>query len=85
MRVPYALAVGSKDFQLNQDTVSQIQVECKKLEVPTEVVIYDGAKHGFAIRGDPGDQRQMAQGLEAAEQAVRWFTWHLAPPESAAV
>lgn len=77
MRVPYSLAVGSKDFQLHMDAIRQVQVECGKLEVPAEVVIYDGAKHGLAIRGDLGDERQKTQGLEAAEQAVRWFTRYL--------
>ena len=82
MRVPYSLAVGSKDFQLSMDAVRQVQVECGKLDVPTEVVIYDGAKHGFAIRGDPGDERQKTQGLEATEQAVNWFTRHLTREKS---
>lgn len=38
-----------------------------------EAVVYPGAKHGFAVRGDPGDplQRESEEGSE--EQAVRWF------------
>lgn len=38
-----------------------------------EVVVYKGAKHGFATRADPKDaeQQKMCEGAE--DQAVRWF------------
>ena len=43
-----------------------------------EVVVYEGATHGFAVRWDPKSERQQRQGEEAEEQAVRWFLKHFA-------
>jgi dienelactone hydrolase len=39
-----------------------------------EVVIYPGAKHGFAMRADPKDEGQTKSAGEALTQAVAWFT-----------
>lgn len=38
-----------------------------------QVVVYPGAKHGFAVRGDRDDPWQKQRGEEAEDQAVRWF------------
>ncbi|KAK4096864.1 hypothetical protein N658DRAFT_569648 [Parathielavia hyrcaniae] len=38
-----------------------------------EAVVYPGAKHGFAVRGDPEDPMQRERGEQSEEQAVRWF------------
>lgn len=38
-----------------------------------QVVIYEGAKHGFAVRADPADEGQTKSANEAKEQALRWF------------
>lgn len=38
-----------------------------------EAVVYPGAKHGFAVRGDRGDALQRERGEQSEEQAVRWF------------
>lgn len=43
---------------------------------PHEVVVYEGAAHGFAVRGDPNDPRQAELGLRAEDQAVAWFRKH---------
>ena len=39
-----------------------------------EVIIIPGAKHGFAIRADPSDEKAVDQGKQAETQAVDWFT-----------
>lgn len=38
-----------------------------------EVVVYPGAKHGFAVRGDRADPMQRERGEQSEEQAVKWF------------
>jgi dienelactone hydrolase len=38
-----------------------------------EAVVYPGAKHGFAVRGDRADSKQRERGEQSEEQAVRWF------------
>ena len=43
-----------------------------------EVVVYPGAKHGFAVRGDRDDPLQKQRGEQSADQAVNWFKhWFL--------
>jgi hypothetical protein len=41
-----------------------------------EAVVYPGAKHGFAVRGDLGDPLQRERGEKSEEQAVVWFRRH---------
>lgn len=38
-----------------------------------EMVILEGAKHGFAIRTHPDDEREMEMAMWAEEQALAWF------------
>ena len=33
----------------------------KKDHLKSEVIVYPGAIHGFAVRGDPGNEREKAQ------------------------
>ena len=35
--------------------------------------IFEGAKHGFAIRGDPKNEKETEVGMAAEDQAVSWF------------
>ena len=32
---------------------------------------------GFAVRGNPDDETEKRQGMEAEEQAIKWFQKHL--------
>jgi len=47
--------------------------EKKKGRVHSEVVVYTGAKHRFAVRGDPRSEREVEQEGQAQDQAVRWL------------
>ncbi|KAB2577343.1 hypothetical protein DBV05_g4119 [Lasiodiplodia theobromae] len=38
-----------------------------------EVVWYEGCHHGWAIRGNKENEVEGRKGLEAEEQALRWF------------
>ena len=75
VRIPYSLAVGEEDSNLSMKSVAVVKgvLAEKKREVRSEVVIYEGARHGFAIRGNPGDKRELLRGEEARAQAVRWL------------
>lgn len=42
-------------------------------EEPYEVEIFEGTKHGFALRNDEKDEVQMAAAEKAEEQALFWF------------
>lgn len=41
--------------------------------VECEMVILEGAKHGFAIRTHPDDEVEMEMALRAEDQALAWF------------
>lgn len=71
---PLSIANGTLDFQLTMPGVKQVQeIFANKKEGRCEMVVYDGAKHGFAIRGNPKVEKELKQGLEAEDQAVAWF------------
>lgn len=42
-------------------------------KVKSEVVVVEGAKHGFAIRGDKASEEQVKQEEIAFDQAVNWL------------
>jgi dienelactone hydrolase len=75
---PLSVAVGDNDLQLGAAGLDKLK---KLLDARTAqaglkqlVVVYPGAKHGFAVRGDPADEKQKRQGLEAEQQAIAWFS-----------
>ncbi|KAI9704710.1 MAG: hypothetical protein M1836_006490 [Candelina mexicana] len=74
--VPFSLAIGNKDMAMNMKAVGQVQdtLGKKKTAGDHEVRVYDGAKHGFAIRSNPGDEKEKAAGIEAEDQAVAFFS-----------
>ncbi|KAH0562129.1 hypothetical protein GP486_003171 [Trichoglossum hirsutum] len=74
VRLPLSIAVGSKDFWLPFQKVGEVRkILDEKVEAEHEVVVYTGAKHGFTVRGDPGNEEEVKQGVEAEDQAVAWF------------
>ncbi|KAI9813431.1 MAG: hypothetical protein M1827_004106 [Pycnora praestabilis] len=74
---PLSIAIGDDDMALNLEGVNKcnqiLEAKTKREEGEHEVVIYDGAKHGFAVRFDEGSEKEKAQALKAEEQAVAWF------------
>jgi dienelactone hydrolase len=73
--LPFSLAIGDKDVMMGPKMVEESReiLEKKKGRVHSEVVVYAGAKHGFAVRGDPGSEREVEQEGQAQDQAVEWF------------
>lgn len=77
VRVPLSVANGENDAFMGrtkmatlQRVLEAVQGEGGKMH---EVVVYEGAIHGFAVRGNPADPRQAELGLKAEDQAVNWF------------
>lgn len=87
--VPVSIANGPDDEWMGRkkmDELRRLLLEEPKVagqgalaggESVHEVVVYEGARHGFAIRGDPNDPRQAEMGMQAEDQAVAWFRKHL--------
>jgi len=71
---PSAIGIGDQDFMLNMKGVNQIKdIWAKKSNVDTEVQIYEGAGHGFAIRADPNTKEAVKQAEEGEKQAIEWY------------
>jgi dienelactone hydrolase len=73
--VPLSLANGENDEWMEAAALAKVRAILEREDKGGihEIVIYEGAKHGFCNRGDPADPRQLEFGLQAEEQAVRWF------------
>jgi dienelactone hydrolase len=75
VKKPLSVAIGDVDMGIKIDMVKDIKgLLEKKEDVPCELTIYPGAKHGFAVRSDPKDEGQTKSAREAEEQALAWFT-----------
>lgn len=78
---PLSIANGTRDFQLTPAKMKEVKrvFEERKGDGPEcELVVYEEAKHGFAVRWNPKDEREQRQGEESEDQAVRWFAKHFA-------
>jgi dienelactone hydrolase len=73
--IPISVAVGDEDVQMKLPQIQQMKeiLEAKK-EGGHEVVVFPGAKHGFAVRNHPDDKREMECAEKAEVQAIEWFT-----------
>ena len=69
-------ACGDDDAVMNAGQVQQVREVLEGKEgVESEVVVYPGAKHGFAVRASrtEPDSMETRQAEEAERQAVGWF------------
>lgn len=76
--VPLSIAVGDVDAMMKFPDVEKSKNILEKKGDDHQVVIYPGAKHGFAVRGDPKDPKQKEFADQAEEQAIQWFSKWLA-------
>lgn len=75
VNIPLSVAVGNEDMAMKSDDILKMKeiLEVKK-KGDHEVVILQGAKHGFGVRTDREDEEQMKHAETAEKQAVDWFT-----------
>lgn len=75
--LPMSVAAGEIDARFPKDKVEVTREiwERKTREEGRkhELVWYEGCHHGWAIRGKKDDPVEGRKGLEAEEQALRWF------------
>ncbi|KAF9880937.1 dienelactone hydrolase [Colletotrichum karsti] len=80
--LPLSIANGDDDMMMPRAKMAAAKDVLGK-KGNCEVVEYPGAKHGFAVRGDPNDQSQADLGMRAEDQAVGWFRrWFGQGPEA---
>jgi dienelactone hydrolase len=73
---PISGAIGSKDWATSVERIGELRkiLETRAARgVHTEIITYDGAGHGFAIRYDPKNPNMATQAEQAQDQAVTWF------------
>lgn len=73
---PLSVGNGENDEWMGRKRMDKLK-EILEAKEDMEVVVYDGAQHGFAVRGDPHDPRQAELGMLAEDQAVAWYRKHL--------
>jgi dienelactone hydrolase len=72
--IPLSIAVGDVDSVMKKEQVYQTkEILEKKKAGDHEVVVYPGATHGFAVRGDPRDPAARQKQEKAEAQALSWF------------
>lgn len=65
---------AQKEGELNADA----DADAKRGKM-FEMIVVEGARHGFAIRGNPGDEDEKRRGKMAEDQAVDFFGRWLMP------
>jgi dienelactone hydrolase len=82
VKKPMSVAAGSLDKRYPKEQVNETEAVLRaKTEAGGavhEVVWYEGARHGFAVRGSETDKVENERGLQAEAQAVSWFQKHFA-------
>lgn len=89
VKLPLCVSNGTEDFQLKPEGNQMIEEIFARKEGELnadgkrgkmfEMNVVEGAKHGFAIRGDPGDEDEKRRGQMAEDQAVDFFARWLVP------
>ena len=71
---PLSVAIGDVDMVIGIEDVRKVEklLEGKK-DVETELRVYEGAKHGFAVRADPKDEGQTKSAVKSQKQSLEWF------------
>lgn len=79
-KVPYSLAVASKDFVMSKTQVEETDALLRQKtegadqnDYAYEIKYYEDCQHGFAVRAKSGDVVQEKASEEACSQAVTWF------------
>lgn len=72
---PFSMAIGDVDMGIGIGDVRRIKglLEGERRGIEAEVRVYEGARHGFAVRADKGDEGQSRSAVGAKEQALGWF------------
>ncbi|KAF2499536.1 alpha/beta-hydrolase [Lophium mytilinum] len=78
VKQPLSLACGSKDSLLDEKTVGQIKEVLEKNGGASEVEVYEGQVHGFALRGDWQNEKDKQAMDQAEKQGIKWFEKYLA-------
>jgi len=71
LRVPASIAVASTDSVYSPKMAKDTEKLWKDKDVKTEIVIYEGAMHGFCVRGNMNDPQEKEHMQQAVEQVIK--------------
>ncbi|OCK84361.1 hypothetical protein K432DRAFT_378682 [Lepidopterella palustris CBS 459.81] len=78
MKKPTSIAHGTLDSHFPkakvEETEAILNAKTEKGKGEHEVVWYEGARHGFAVRRSQTDLVENERGMAAEAQAIAWFT-----------
>ena len=77
LQTPWLGLFGDEDTSIPVDDVERLRQELDGLDVPTEVVRYAGAEHGFHCDVRPSYNAEAA--TDAWARTLAWFEEHLQP------
>ncbi|RMJ02447.1 hypothetical protein CDV36_015288 [Fusarium kuroshium] len=73
IKAPLTIAAAEDDFMFPPDKRKESEEILGKLDIPTQINLYLGNSHGFAVRCDLSVSRQKLAKEAAFMQAVLWF------------
>ena len=76
LRTPWLGIFGDQDASIPTDDVDRLRLELDAAPVDTDVVVYEGAGHGFFC--DQRDSFHAEAAADAWDRALRWLDAHLA-------
>jgi carboxymethylenebutenolidase len=77
LQTPWLGLFGDEDSSIPVDDVERLRQELDGVDVPTEVVRYEGAEHGFHCDARPSYDAEAAS--DAWARTLAWFEAHLEP------
>lgn len=75
LKAPWLGFFGDLDSMIPIDGVEELRSELEKIEVPTEIVRYEDADHGFHC--DERESFHTEASADAWEKTLAWFSSHL--------
>ena len=74
---PISLAVASTDMVYSVSMAEETEKIWKRIgDVKYESIVYEGAKHGFCVRGNMKDEKEkeyMVQSIDQVLETLRWL------------
>ncbi len=79
LQTPWLGLFGDEDSSIPVDDVERLRQELDGVDVPTEIVRYAGAEHGFHCDARPSFHAEAA--TDAWARTMAWFESHLEPTD----
>lgn len=74
---PLSIAAAELDDIFTVEKRHESETILSKSKQDFQINLFSGVHHGFAVKGDLSDKRQLFAKDQAFAQAIAWFTQHL--------